>query len=91
MWRCLFKGLDWDSRLEARQLKMIQRTKRDIQLFRLWKRSPNIEVRIAAIYKLKNQKMLSHIAQAEQVDELAENTLIRKYGTPQIKRNGNKC
>ncbi|MEA5035795.1 hypothetical protein [Cloacibacillus evryensis] len=70
MWRCLFKGLDWDSRLEARQLKMIQRTKRDIQLFRLWKRSPYIEVRIAAIYKLKNQGLLSHIAQAEQVDEL---------------------
>lgn len=70
MWRCLFKGLDWDSWLEAHQLKMIQRTKRDIQLFRLWKRSHYIEVRIAAIYKLKNQEMLSHIAQAEQVDEL---------------------
>lgn len=70
MWQCLFKGLDWDSRIEAHQLKIVQRTKRDIRLFRLWKKSPYIEVRIAAIYKLKNQEMLSHIAQTEHVDEL---------------------
>lgn len=68
MWR--FKGHDWDSRLESHQLKIIQRTKRDIRLFRLWKKSAYIEVRIAAIYKLKNQEILSHIVQTEQVDEL---------------------
>ncbi len=70
MWQCLFKGLDWDSRIEAHQLKILQRTKRDIRLFRFWKKSPYIEVRIAAIYKLKNQEMLSRIAQTEHVDEL---------------------
>ena len=70
MWRCLFKGLDWDSSLEAHHLRIMQQTKSDIRLFRLWKKSPYIEVRIAAIYKLKDQDLLAHIAQTESVDEL---------------------
>lgn len=62
--------LDWDSRFEAHQFKILQRTKSDIRIFRLWKKSPYIEVRITAIYKLKNQELLSHIALTEHVDEL---------------------
>ena len=62
--------LDWDSRVEAHQLKMVQRTKKDTRIFRLWKKSPYIEVRIAAIYKLENQELLAQTAQNEPVDEL---------------------
>ena len=62
--------LDWDSRIEERQMKAIRRTNKSAKLLRIWRRSPYVDVRAAAIHKLLSQSALTHIARYERMEHL---------------------
>lgn len=59
--------LDLDSRIEARQLKAVQEAKSSKRLFHIWKKSPYVDVRGAAIHKLNEQAMLEIVARNERM------------------------
>ena len=62
--------LDRDSRIEERQLRIIRRTSAPARLLGIWRRSPYVDVRAAAIHKLQDQVALSHIACRERMEHL---------------------
>jgi uncharacterized DUF497 family protein len=62
--------LDRDSRIEESQLRIIRHANAPARLLGIWRRSPYVDVRAAAIHKLQDQAALSHIACRERVEHL---------------------
>lgn len=62
--------LDRDSRIEERQLRSLRRTNATARLLGIWRRSPYVDVRAAAIHKLQDQVALSYIACRERMEHL---------------------